>query len=544
VSGGFGVILDGGTLQYAGSTASAYSFAYTSAGGTLDVLNPATTLTFTGPIAGGYNVLNKGGPGTLILTNPFNTFGGLAINAGRLDVPLDSALGQGPISVGPLGSVRYTTDATTARVFISNNGTLEVPGGVTLTLNGAQVGGGFLRGLGTFALTGNTALSGVTTFNSTNLNVTGPATTNNFSNNGTLTVAASQTFAMNYATNGAAGLFTIDSTANVGDFTSYGRTQVNPGGMLNNTQSTLVFGGGSTTFVGIYNPNNGQVTPGGTINIGNGDMRVQGGFVRNNGTITGNGNLIIDYLGLVKGAGDIDLPNAPIRINGGQLLAGNSPGLSRVSNFSLVSTGSTGGDFSNATGIAGPPIGSQGTQLSGFSVFEYGNSTNTGGSAQVQGTPSAKAIWQFRTVVDGGDYSTAGVPANFNAAQSYTWGIVRPRSNADVGNPNNITPTNTVAQLSIFDTVTMTTVALNDANLNAYLRFDDSAWNWGSVPVDQRGMFAFVLLPDALGAPNRVIALTYSPVPEATYVLGAAFLGFLGFGVWRRHMSVTRLRMT
>src|SRR5205807_7618569 len=87
-----------------------------------------------------------------------------------------------------------------------------------------------------------------------------------------------------------------------------------------------------------------------------------------------NGNLIIDYGGLVKGAGDIDLPNAPIRINGGQLLAGNSPGLTRVSNFSLVSTGVTGGDFSNATGRAGPPIGSSGTQRSGWSVFEYGNS--------------------------------------------------------------------------------------------------------------------------------------------------------------------------
>src|SRR5207302_123528 len=202
------------------------------------------------------------------------------------------------------------------------------------------------------------------------------------------------------------------------------------------TQGPLTFGGGSVTNVGIYNPNNGQVTPGGTINIGNGDMRVQGGFVRNNGTITGNGNLIIDYLGVVRGAGEIDLPNAPIRINGGQLLAGNSPGLTRVSNFSLVSTGVTGGDFSNATGRAGPPVGSTGTQLSGWSVFEYGNSTNTGGSSQVQGTTASRAIWQFRTVQDSGDYSTAGQPANFNPAQSYTWPIVRPRSNADVTTPD------------------------------------------------------------------------------------------------------------
>src|SRR5439155_11874002 len=242
----------------------------------------------------------------------------------------------------------------------------EVPSGITLTMNGAAVGGGFLRGAGVYALTGGTSLVGTTSFASSTINVTGPASASNFSNNAAISIASGQTFSMNYATNGAAGLVTINGTANVSDFVSYGRVAVNPNATLNNTQGPLTFGGGSVTTIGIYNPNNGQVTPGGTINIGNGDMRVQGGFVRNNGTITGTGNLIIDYLGLVKGAGDIDLPNAPIRLNGGQLLAGNSPGLTRVSNMSLVSTGTTGGDMSNATGKAGPPIGSTGASRSGW----------------------------------------------------------------------------------------------------------------------------------------------------------------------------------
>src|SRR5205823_2837714 len=206
-----------------------------------------------------------------------------------------------------------------------------------------------------------------------------------------------------------------------------------PGGTLQNTSSSLtVFGGGSVTSIGIYNPNNGQVIPGGTLDIGNGDMRVQGGFVRNNGTITGNGNLIIDYLGLVKGAGEIDLPNAPIRINGGQLLAGNSPGLTRVSNMSLVPSGVTGGDFSNATGRAGPPIGSTGNQRSGWSVFEYGDSANIGGSMTIEGSLSAKAVWRFHTVFDGGAFSDSGVSANFDVHCNYEWPIIRPRSAADV----------------------------------------------------------------------------------------------------------------
>src|SRR5205823_9777366 len=413
-------------------------------------------------------------------------------------------------------------------------GTLDVASGVTLTMNGATIGGGFLRGGGMYALNGNTSLFGATTFSSTTMNVTGPASATNFSNNGTITVAAGQPLTMNFATNGAAGLLTINGTANVSDFVSNGRLAVNPGGTLANTQtSTMVFGGGSVTNIGIYNPNNGQVTPGGTINIGAGDMRVQGGFVRNNGTITGNGNLIIDYGGLVKGAGDIDLPNPPIRINGGQLLAGNSPGLPRFSIFSLVSPGVTGGDFSNATGPAGPPIGSTGTQLSGWSVFEYGNSANTGGSAQIQGTTSARAIWQFRTVVDGGDYSTAGVPANFDAHQSYTWPIIRPRSGATFDMPNNITPTNTVAMISIMDTSTGQPVTLNNTNLNLYTRFDDTAWNWGSVPVLERRSFSFVLMPDALGTADRVIAVLYTPVPEPAMILLVAG-GAAGGWYWRR----------
>src|SRR5207253_770588 len=237
-----------------------------------------------------------------------------------------------------------------------------------------------------------------------------------------------------------------------------------PGGTFNVGNNGLVLGGGSVTFIGGYNPSNGQVTPGGTLNFGSGNMRVQGGFVRNNGLITGTGDLIIDYGGLVKGAGDIDTPRAPIRINGGQLLAGNSPGLTRVSNMSLVSTGVTGGDMSNATGRAGPPIGSTGSQRSGWSVFEYGDSPNTGGSMEIDGSLSAKAIWRFHTVFDGGTFSDSGVSANFDVHKSYEWPVIRPRSAADAAHPDQITPINLVAGIAIHDTDTNAFMPLSDAN--------------------------------------------------------------------------------
>ena len=44
-------------------------------------------------------------------------------------------------------------------------------------------------------------------------------------------------------------------------------------------------------------------TFGGTVALGTTNLVVRGGFLRNNGTITGTGNLVIDFGGLVKGGG-------------------------------------------------------------------------------------------------------------------------------------------------------------------------------------------------------------------------------------------------
>jgi hypothetical protein len=536
--------IDSGTTTWIGSEGSRVNGSLTAPmtisifdGGTLNAGIPLDTRG---------NPLIKTGFGTLILSNAFNQTTGITVDSGIVETDSDGRLGPADVTVNPLGTLRYTgsTTTNTLRNYILNGGTLEVANGATLTLNQATIVGGFpaSNGTGKFSVGQFGALvNGSTMFGGTTFEVAGPTTFANVTTGAAVTVNSGQTLTLNRGRQTAAGVMTVNGAVNAPfGYESIGRIAVpggTPGGSFNVGTGGLVLGGGSVTTIGNYNPANGQVIPGGTLNIGPGDMRVQGGFVRNNGVITGMGNLIIDFGAVVRGAGEIDLPNAPIRINGGQLLAGNSPGLTRVTNFSLVSTGVTGGDFSNATGIAGPPIGSTGTQLSGFSVFEYGNAANTGGSAQVQGTPASKAIWQFRTVIDGGDYSTSGVPANFDAAQSYVWGIVRPRSNADVGNPTNITPINTVAQITIFDTATMTNVALNNANLNAYLRFDDSLWNWGTVPVNERGSFAFVLMPDGLGALDRVIGLAYTPVPEPVWILSACMAGFSGWAAWRRRQT-------
>src|SRR5439155_25096010 len=127
--------------------------------------------------------------------------------------------------------------------------------GVTLTLNGAAVNGGFLRGTGVFALTGNASLSGATTLTTTTVNQTGPATLTNFSNGGTLTNQSGQTLTLDGGVNASSGLLTVNGTTNVGNFVSNGRLAVNPGGTLNSNLGGLVLGGGSVTNIGIYNPN-------------------------------------------------------------------------------------------------------------------------------------------------------------------------------------------------------------------------------------------------------------------------------------------------
>ena len=262
--GGFDLTLDAGTLAYGGATASsAAAFALGAGGGTVEVVNAATTLTLTGAIAGtGVATLTKAGPGTLALTNAANTyFGGLTVNAGRLDVSDDAQLGLANTTVNAPGILRYTASATTTRSFNLNSGFLEVPAGVTLTLDGAAVNGGFVRGPGTVAVGGGAALTGVTTAASAVVAVTGPATLTGVTNGGALTVATGLPTPTSFdlVTNQGSGSITVGAASrlNVSDFQTYGLLTLAPGPStaaatrLTNIGATpLYFNGGSRTFIG------------------------------------------------------------------------------------------------------------------------------------------------------------------------------------------------------------------------------------------------------------------------------------------------------
>ena len=208
-------ILDGSTFDYGGATATtSKAIALTANGATIQIESAATTLTTDGAITrpGG---LTKIGPGTLVLGSNSNSFTSLTITAGGVQAASDAALGTGPVTVSAFGTLIYTGTTSTTRTFNVNSGRLGVASGQTLTLNGGSIGGGFLTGPGTLAVTGGAVLAGVTTSNSAVINQTGVASFVDVTNGGTLTVAAALAVpaSLNVFTNQGSGAITVGAVS-------------------------------------------------------------------------------------------------------------------------------------------------------------------------------------------------------------------------------------------------------------------------------------------------------------------------------------------
>jgi hypothetical protein len=170
---------------------------------------------------------------------------------------------------------------------------------------------------------------------------------------------------------------------------------------------------------------------------------------------------------------------------------------------------------------------------SGWNTYEYGSGFN-GGFLQINSTttPGNQFTINLVSTIVSGNGGTPGVAANFDPTHSYSWVMFRPDTNAGTTGADNVNPTllNTTAPL-IFKDGSGADIAKTDANLNAYIKLDTTGWNWGSVPVDQRGSFslAFVTLYDSGLNTQRGIAINYTPVPEPGAVLALA-AGALGLG--------------
>ncbi len=535
-----GLIFNGGTLQATSTITTARSTTLNASGGTIDVTG-SNILTHSGVMAG-TGAITKAGTGTLVLSGNSTYSGGTTVSRGTLQAASDSNLGTGNVTVASLGNLVFTGNTTTSKSFDLNNGSLRTTAGQTLTFNNAALGGGFLTGTFATQAGASTTFAGNTLNTSGALTLAGSDSLSNFVNSGVVNVntAADSPTGSSFNNQPAGRLNISNGTMSVADFQSAGQINVTANGTLVNSGSTpITLGGGSISNVGIYNPSNGQVTQGGTIDIDSRDIIVQGGLLRNNGVITGAGKLVVDFGGVAKGAGDYDVGGIETR-NGGQILFGNSPGLTRISNATFIGSSIIGGDFNNATGIAGAfAHASNGhTNNSGWSALEYGNASNDGGSLIFQRSSDGPVLWGFRTTLNDTIGDTPGLAANFDPSLNYSWLIARPRTDASSFNPDPTSQINSVATIILQDE-NGNMLPSTDANLNFVLQFDASHFANAT-----HGSFSFSFGSDLTGREGSSIFLNYSPtaVPEPMSLsLIAMTAAGAGAWYWRRRRSTEKL---
>ncbi|CAN5198166.1 hypothetical protein BH11PLA2_BH11PLA2_37550 [soil metagenome] len=488
-------------------------------------LGDSTNTTFSGVIQNGSTgtlALIKTGTGTLTLTGPSTFTGGVTLLNGTIAVSTDAALGTGSFTNTPFGTLSFTASTTTSRSYNLGLGNLAIAGGTTLTLNGSQIGGGYIGGSGSVATNpANGAIfSGITTQPSTTL---ASNSSNdryfNFSNGGAMTLAAnlSTPIIASGFTNQGSGSVTVGANSgfNVENFQSYGVVTLNPGTsgftqFKNTGTAQLFFNGGSRTF--INSPSTVGSTAG--IDLNGRNAVVAGGLFVNNGVVFdgtgGTATVIADFGALVRGAGFY--VNPVITRNGGRFQAGNSPG---VSNQGSVFFGNGGSDsitfqINNATGIAGPSADGNG-QVSGWSLYKGvqlpifpGSPINTSGNFTWAATPTQKLLITMQTLLNPTTVGTDnfGPMANFNAATAYQWALVQ-YTGTYTGPTDSLTLTNSTS----FD-FTGFSNSLNDGSFNISLD---------------------------LGAKTMYINFVPSVIPEPGFLLVAG--GLFGLACIRRRIT-------
>ena len=173
--------------------------------------------------------------------------------------------------------------------------------------------GGYLRGPGPQVLAAGSANS----FNATTINngavlqQNGTTSFTDVTNAGQVNNNGNANLTWQGGSNASSGAITVNTSAtmNVSEWYNDGVITVNNGGLLNNSVSDLVSGGGSQIFV----------NSGGTLNADSNaegvTLNLRGSLLVNNGTVTGTTN--VEYGATVQGSGAF----GPINVSEGGMLA-------------------------------------------------------------------------------------------------------------------------------------------------------------------------------------------------------------------------------
>jgi outer membrane autotransporter protein len=407
-----GTQLNGGTLVLGSDSAVGTGALSAAAGTTLDS-NKAVTLgnavstagaltlagshdmTLNGVVSGNGSLL-KSGNGILTLGNANTYLGGTALNAGRLVLGVDGALGAGTLTTAN-GTSLDTLGAVTVANTVDLNGNLLNVGTNDLTLNGSVNGVGSLtmQGISTLTLNGINTFSGGVNLAAGQLRL------------GNSAALGSETLAVN----GVSQLDTSSAMAlanNVqlsADLTLDGSKDLTLNGVISGNGCLLKNGNASLTLNGANNftdgltLNSGNLTLGNASALGSGQLRVTSTSELDTSSAMTLAN-DIDVGGTLSIAGSNDLTLNGVLSNNGELIKSGLANLTLGGNNTFAGTlnilsGTLITTHDYALGTPAQIV------LADSATLRLGGDASLG---QLNGNGSVQVIGNHVLTVDGGAY--------------------------------------------------------------------------------------------------------------------------------------------
>ncbi|RIJ00992.1 autotransporter outer membrane beta-barrel domain-containing protein [Achromobacter sp. K91] len=302
-------------------------------------VNPNVTATL-GVAIGGSGTLHKQDSGTLIL-NGNNTYtGGTIIEAGRLEVGSNTALGNGALT-----ALNNTVLDANNKVALGNYvnlwGSVEIGGSADLTLNGVVYGLGSLikNGAANLTLNGaNTYLSGTTL------------------NAGTLTVGNDQALGLRDLTVGGNATLTANKAVSLSNGIALNATLAVTGdnvlslnGAIFGVGQLVKTGNGTLSLGGPNSYSGGVVLGGGTLEL-NADSALGTGPLVANGTATLKTQQVPVLMNAISVNGDLTLDTPNLLGMNGMLSGSGKLTKTGVGELVLASINTYSGDFNIAQG--------------------------------------------------------------------------------------------------------------------------------------------------------------------------------------------------